>query len=141
MQPALQTSVDDWARVLATLPAIPLHTTHNKSGSVYARTIFIPAGGSLVGATHKTDHINIVLGDITVTTDTGPVRITGYHILEAKAGHKRAGSAHADTEWTTICHTTKSTLSEIEDELVVEASDLLTRKPSLEAANTILLGS
>ena len=136
-----QTSIGQLAGALTNFPPVDIATLHNLSGHVYARTMFIPAGCCLVGATHKTDHINIVLGDITVTTASGPMRVTGYRLLPAQAGHKRAGYAHADTVWTTICSTTKSSLEEIENELVVESADLLTRQPSLHQINSILLGS
>ena len=77
---------------------------------------------------HKTDHINICCGDITVTTPDGLKRFTGYHIIPALAGHKRAGTTHEDTVWSTICRTTKTELADIEDELVEEAENLLTRR-------------
>jgi len=112
-----------------------LQTKHCLSGGVYARTIFIPAGTILTGATHKKDHINIVHGDISVTTDTGLERITGYHVLPTKAGSKRAGFAHADTYWTTVCETKNTEIEEIEDELVEESSQLQTRVNVLPATN------
>jgi len=112
-----------------------LQTQHCLSGGVYARTIFIPAGTILTGATHKKDHVNIVFGDISVTTDTGVERITGYHVLPTKAGMKRAGFAHADTYWTTVCETQNTEIEEIEDELVEESSQLQTRLQKLPATN------
>jgi hypothetical protein len=113
------------------LPQTDLRTEHALSGQVYARTIHIPANTVLTGATHKKDHVNIVCGDITVTTDQGPVRITGYHVIATKAGSKRAGFAHADTTWTTICQTALDDIEAIEDELVEESASLQTRKLAL----------
>lgn len=112
-------------------PQVDLNTQHCLSGGMYARTILIPAGTVLTGATHKTDHVNICMGDITVTTDNGPVRLVGYHVLPTKAGSKRAGIAHADTVWTTICKTDLTDLEAIEDELVEEADRLQTRVAAL----------
>jgi hypothetical protein len=115
-------------------PQVDLQTKQALSGKVYARTILIPAGTVLTGATHKKDHINIVCGDITVTTDEGPKRIIGYHVIETKAGSKRAGVAHADTMWTTVCHTELTDSEAIEDELVEESSRLQTRQDLLPNA-------
>ena len=112
-------------------PQVDLLTTHNLENGMYARTIYLQPGTVLTGAVHKTDHINIVFGDITVTTDEGVQRITGYHVINTKAGSKRAGFAHAATAWTTICKTTKTSLEEIEDELVEDAGMLQTRQPAI----------
>lgn len=114
-------------------PQVDLCTEHTLCGHVYARTIRIPAGTALTGATHKKDHVNVVVGDITVTTDNGPLRLTGYHVLPTKAGSKRAGIAHADTVWTTICHTSLTDIDAIEDELVEESDRLQTRQLTLGA--------
>jgi len=116
---------------LLSIPQVDLKTSHVLSGKVYARTIQIPAGTVLTGATHKKDHVNVVYGDITVTTDDGPKRFTGYHVLPTMAGSKRAGFAHADTCWTTICHTELTDIEEIEDELVEESASLQTRQLQL----------
>lgn len=125
------TSVRELENLILQVPQVDLQTEHALSGKVYARTIHIPAGTVLTGATHKLDHVNVVCGDITVTTDDGPVRLTGYHVIQSKAGTKRAGFAHADTTWTTICHTQLSDIESIEDELVEESSQLQTRVNAL----------
>lgn len=118
-------------RLILAVPQVDLRTRHEVSGGVYARTIYIPAGTVLTGATHKKDHINIVVGDITVSTDDGMKRITGHHVLPTKAGMKRGGFAHADTVWTTVCHTELTDIAAIEDELVVESDQLQTRTMAL----------
>lgn len=112
---------------------VDLQTKHALTGGMYARTIFIAAGTVLTGATHKTDHLNIVCGDISVSTDEGMKRITGYHVITTKAGMKRAGYAHADTVWTTICKTDNTELEEIENELVEEADKLQTRQHQISS--------
>jgi len=122
-------------RHVLTAPQIDLRTEHALMGGVYARTITIPAGTVLTGATHKKDHMNVVCGDITVTTDSGPVRLTGYHVIPTKAGSKRAGYAHSDTTWTTLCHTELTDIEAIEDELVEESSRLQTRQVALQNTN------
>jgi len=114
-------------------PQVDLQTRNVVIGRMIARTITIPAGTVLTGATHRKDHFNIVQGDITVSTDAGMVRLTGQHVLPTKAGHRRVGYAHADTEWTTVVQTDLSDIEEIENELVVESERLQTRQQQLTA--------
>jgi len=123
-------------REILAAPQVDLQTKNEIFAGMIARTIRIPAGTVLTGATHKTDHINILIGDITVSTDEGMRRLTGYNVLPTKAGAKRAGFAHADTMWTTICKTNLTNLAEIEDELVEESDRLQSRHPELTCNKT-----
>lgn len=132
-------AVERLETAILSLPQTDLRTAHALSGQVYARTIHIPAGTVLTGATHKKDHVNIVCGDITVTTDNGPVRFAGYHVIPTKAGSKRAGVAHADTVWTTLCHTALDDIDAIEDELVEESTQLQTRQAALPGTSYMQL--
>src|SRR5574343_283307 len=65
----------------------------------------------------KQDNVCVVFGDITVTTDEGPQRLTGFHVLPAKAGAKRAGIAHGDTWWTTLMTTEHTEAADIEQQM------------------------
>jgi hypothetical protein len=114
-------------RGLLTLDQVDLKTRNVVIGGMIARTITVPAGCALTGATHRKDHVNIVQGDITVSTDDGMKRLIGQHVLPTKAGMKRVGFAHSDTEWTTIVRTDLTDIEEIEAEVVVEAEKLQTR--------------
>lgn len=109
------------------LPQVDLQTRHYQASGLYAREIFIPAGTALTGAAHKTEHLNICDGDITVWTEDGLRRITGHLVMVSRPGTKRAGFAHADTWWTTIHATTETDIEKIEDELTDEAPMLQTR--------------
>jgi len=132
--PASQDSIRVIERALLTLPQVDLNTTHALSGECYARTIVIPAGTMLTGAVHNKDHVNIMFGDITVSTDEGMRRLTGYHVLSTKAGMKRVGITHADTAWTTVMHTTLTDIKAIEDEATNESAMLQTRTLNLQNA-------
>lgn len=126
---------------LLTLPQVDLYTSHVIHGGMCARTIMIAPDTVLTGALTNTDNICVVCGDITVTTDEGPVRLTGYHVLPAKAGAKRAGVTHALTAWTTIWPTTLTDIQAIEDEMTDEADQLQTRRAGIEyAAHAALEG-
>lgn len=110
----------------------PLVLTH---GQVSARAVMIPAGTLLTGCETNFDNLCIVLGDITVTTDAGPRRITGFAMLPANRGAKRVGEAHADTWWITCHHTTLTNQRDIEDEMTNESADLQNRRLALLEAS------
>lgn len=121
-------------RAALQLPQVDLSTTMTVIGGVCARTILIPAGTFLTGALTNIDNVCVMVGDITVTTDEGAMRLTGHHVLPAAAGAKRAGLAHADTYWTTIWRTDLTDPQAIEDEMTGEAGMLQTRRPGIEYA-------
>jgi hypothetical protein len=112
-------------------PQVDLNTDQIVNGKVAARTIRIPAGTVLTGAVHNKDSVNIVCGDITVTTDNGPQRFIGYHVLPSLAGTKRAGVAHEDTVWTTLWHTELTDQAAIEDEMTDDSTRLQNRQAAL----------
>jgi len=131
--------VDEYEELLGQLPQIDLNTVHSLSGEVYSRTIFIPAGVSLVGATHSKDHINIMWGDISVTTDTGMKRLTGYNVFATKAGMRRVGYAHSDTYWTSVIHTKETEIEKIEEDITPDSHKLQTRRAGITSKVTNFL--
>ena len=124
---------------LLALPQVDLSTESLVHGGMCARTILIPAGTVLTGAMTNMDNVCIVCGDIEVTTDEGVKRLTGYHVLPAKAGAKRAGVAFADTWWTTIWPTQLTDIEAIEDEATPESHLLQTRSEILGWVSTMEL--
>ena len=118
-------------RHMLEMPQVDLQTQQLVHGGMYARTIFIPAGTCLTGAETALDNICIVMGDISVTTDKGMVRLQGYNVLPAGHGVKRVGLSHADTWWTTLWATDKTDLQEIEDQVVTESNMLQTRREGI----------
>ena len=93
-------------------------TTHHFAPGLYAREMFIPAGTVLTGAVHKTEHLSIFVGDITVWTEDGMKRLTGHHTFVSKPGAKRVGYAHSDTWCTGFFPTDKTDVAELERDLV-----------------------
>lgn len=117
--------------LMLTLPQVQVETHTVTHGKVSARAVFIPAGSVLTGALTNLDNVCIVLGDITVTTDVGPQRITGFGMLPANRGAKRVGEAHADTWWITVHHTELTDPRAIEDEMTDESASLQSRRLEL----------
>lgn len=114
---------------------VQLDTWHHFADGLVARTILIPAGTCLTGAAHKAEHLNIAAGDITVWTEAGMRRITGYAVLSSLPGAKRVGYAHADTYWTTV-HVNPDNerdVGKLEDALVDDARTLQSRRLVLRA--------
>ena len=121
---------------LLKFPQIDAQTTHLIHGGMYARTIFIPAGSVLTGATTNLNNICIVSGDITVTTDKGMKRLIGYTLIPANSGYKRAGFAHADTYWTTLFATELTDVREIEDVITDDSDQIQTRRQNITWAQS-----
>lgn len=122
--------------MLLQMPQIDLHTEQLVHGGMAARTIFIPAGTVLTGALTNIDNLCVAFGDITVTTDDGPKRLTGFNVIPANAGAKRAGVAHSDTWWVTIHRTDLTDLDAIEEEMTAESHRLQTRTLALAQDTT-----
>lgn len=108
-------------------PQVIVPIEHSAFGGMSIRRADIPAGTALTGALTKRDNVCIVIGDITVTTDEGPQRLTGIHVLPAKAGAKRIGVTHTDTVWITVHRTDLTDIAAIEAEMTDEAPNLQTR--------------
>lgn len=132
-------SVREFEKFALTLPQIEIQTVHNVFGGMCARTIFIPAGVVVTGALIDVDNICISSGDITVTTDCGTNRLTGYHVINASSGKKRVGFTHADTYWTMIFKTDKTDIEEIEKEFTSESEQLQTNQ--IRKGNELCPGS
>lgn len=116
---------------LAQAPVCNVPIQHDVNGGMYARTALIPAGVTFTGAVHTKDHINIVIGDITVLTHNGPTRYTGHHVLPCQAGSQRVAYTHEATYWTTMVATSLTDISAIEDEICEDSTVLQTRRTGL----------
>jgi hypothetical protein len=117
--------------VAISMPQVHIETTHLLHGGMYARTIRIPANTMLTGTLTSCDNICIVDGDITVTTDAGPQRLTGFNVLPATKGARRAGITHSETNWTTIIPTNATTVEQAEADLTSEPQRLQTNRTGI----------
>lgn len=117
-------SVRALEQCLSYLPQVDVQTHNLVHGQMCARTIHIPKGSLLTGAETNIDNISVICGDVTVTTTEGVVRLTGFNVLPAKAGYKRAVIAHEDTYWTTFHHTEHTNMADIAKEMTDEHENL-----------------
>jgi hypothetical protein len=108
-------------KILQTLPQVEIIPEMYYGHKSAARVIHIPAGVACTGHIHKYPQINISVGDISVTTETGVQRFTGFNIIESPAGTKRALYAHADTIWTTIHGSTATDVETLEAEVIAHS--------------------
>jgi quercetin dioxygenase-like cupin family protein len=101
------------------LPQVECPLQHTFARGMYARTVLIPAGTVAVGKIHRHQHISIVaMGDVTVATESGLVRVQAPYMVVAPPGTKRAVYAHTDTLWTTFHASEETDLEKLEAELI-----------------------
>lgn len=129
----------DIERYILQCPQVETPIRHYFSPGIYAREMFIPAGTVLTGAVHKTEHISLFVGDITVLTDGGMQRLTGHHTFVSKPGAKRVGYAHADTWCTGFFSTNETDISKLESDLVEDAHLLQGSTPTIVVAQPLNL--
>lgn len=117
---SLPSKFDELEAAIASLPAVEPKVIHHFAPGVYAREMRILPGTMLTGKIHRTEHLNIVQGDITVFNeqDGSGRRITGYGCFVSKAGTRRAGFAHGVTSWITVHPTNETDLEKIEAEVI-----------------------
>lgn len=115
--------IDRLEEAMRALPPVHLPVEHGFGPGFYARTIGIPAGTTLTGKVHATEHIFMVTqGDITLITDEGVRRVQAPYQAICKPGMKRAGYAHTDTVCVNIHITTETDLDKLEAELIVASA-------------------
>lgn len=85
------------------LPQVQILPVHIFAEGLYARQIRIPKGVMLTGRVHKKEHLNFLsLGDITVWTEDGVLRLQAPYVLVSRPGTKRIGYAWSEAVWTTV---------------------------------------
>ena len=99
------------------LPQIDIPVKHYFSPGLYAREITVPADALITGVIHKYPQINILSkGTIRVSIDEEIREISAPFTVVSPAGVKRIAYAVTECVWTTIVHTFKTNVAEIEKE-------------------------
>lgn len=97
---------------------------HHWAPGVYGREIFIPAGTVIVGKIHKHAHLNCISqGLVMVATPFGVETLQAPANFISKPWTKRAVYALEDTVWTTIHPTDKTTVAEVEADIIAASFD------------------
>lgn len=93
---------------------------------VYLRTVHIPKGTVVVGATHSTAHFSIVSsGHIIIADFQGVNEYRGFSIITSPRGTKRVVQALEDTIFSTIHITDKLTADEVIADITDTTADKL----------------
>lgn len=115
--------------VMRDMPQADIPTEHTFGPGFYARTITIPAGCTLIGKAHATEHIFIVSkGEILLATDDGPMHVKAPFQAVCRPGMKRAGHALTEVICTNIHITSETDLARLELVLIM---------PELEAPESM----
>lgn len=102
------------------LPQTDIPTDHTFGPGFYARTITIPAGATLVGKVHATEHIFILSrGELAVATEDGMQVLRAPFQQVCRPGLKRAGHAITECVVTNVHITELTDLCALEAELIV----------------------
>lgn len=97
---------------------------HFICNNTYTRQITLPKNTLLTGKVHNFDHTSIISqGEVTIMTEEGVTHVKAPATWISKAGTKRLIYVHEDTIWATIHQSDKTSVEELEKELVHE-SDL-----------------
>ena len=96
-------------------------TDHFFAPGIYARMMFIPAGGVVVGKIHRHETMNIICkGKIAILTEEGRVVVEGPCVINSSPGIKKAGYAVEDTWWINIHATEETDLDKIETHFIAK---------------------
>lgn len=111
---------------LKKLPQIPEDVHHHFAPGVYMRELRIPAGATLTGKIHRTEHLNILAaGEIAVLTEHGVRILKGPCVIKSGPGIKRAGHAITDCVWMCVHPTTETDLVKLEEQLIAPSFEAL----------------
>ena len=111
------------ARLETSLNMLPKETlrtitpVHYFNPGVYMREVTLPPGTLAVGRIHRHDCMAIVVGDVSIMSERGPMRVTGMKVFHSFPGAKRVAYAHQTTRWITIHATDERNIEKLEAEL------------------------
>ena len=99
---------------LADLPLL-----HDFAPGIYTRRILMPAGSFVIGATHRTEHLNMALsGSAYVMMDGEITFVKAPAVIKSGAGQKKCFRIVEEMIWATIHPTETTDLDELEKELI-----------------------
>ena len=116
-----QSDIWTFQRLMEKEEQVDLTVRHHFSDGLYIRELFIPAGVCVVGATHKTRHMFMVLSGICREAHQfGHQEMEGPFMGETEPGTKRVIYAVTDCVWMTFHPTDITDLDELAKVLLEE---------------------
>ena len=120
--PPMRTQICAIETEMLKLPQLEIPIKHYFSHGMYAREITVPADALITGVIHKYPQINILSkGTIRVSIGETIREITASHTVVSEPGIKRIAYAVTECVWTTIFHTFKTDIEEIEKEFIAHS--------------------
>jgi len=97
---------------------------HDFAPGVYTRRILMPADSFVIGATHKTEHLNMALsGSAYVMMDGEITFVKAPAVIKSKAGQKKCFRIVEEMIWATIHPTDETDLDKLESDLVMSVEE------------------
>ena len=109
-------------------PQVAIATEHLLHGGMYARTIRLGPGVVMMGSLIRLATTLIVHGDCSVIAGDEKIDLSGYNILPGCAGRKQLFLTRSSVEMTMLFPTQATNVTEAENEVFVEADQLMSRK-------------
>jgi len=118
-----------------------VQTNHYFHAGIYMREMVVPANCFVIGQAHTNgDFINILTqGSAILRNETGEViEVIAPYISNAKNGNRKAAYFTSDSKWVNIHSTDKTTIEEVEKEILVPESPVFkTRYEYIKAIHNL----
>lgn len=111
-------------------PTLDLPLQHRFTPGLYSRTLFVPAGAHIVTKVHRVEHQFVVSAGRVLVWSPGEraQMITAPFVGVTKPGTIRLAIVVEDMVWTTFHPTDKTTVEEVERDVVFEPKQVLEDK-------------
>jgi len=101
------------------LPQTHVPITHIFCRGLYIRQMNVPAGVTLTGKIHRTEHLCVLArGEVSVADGRSVRRLKAPYIVHSLPGAKRAIHAHTDAVWANLHRTNETDLAKLEADLI-----------------------
>lgn len=125
--------VEQAQNALQALPQADIATHHVIHGGMYTRTVRIPAGITIVGATIGKATVLVVSGQCAIYVgDDRAVIVDGYEVIPGSAGRKALIHAYQDTYLTMVLPTHARTVPDAEADFTHEYEQLAASENDIE---------
>lgn len=125
--------VDELEAKLLELPQIDAKVYNHFGPGLYVRELHIPAGSFIIGHSHKSEQLNILLSGECILLPPGgeSIRLKAPYMFNGKPGRKMA-YAITDVIWQNIHATDETDLDKLED-MLIEKSEAYLKYEELKA--------